>query len=101
MSASRLWNTFRNPVHPETRQNLARLWSGLPESLRGPEQLYGRQWEGCGATLGAAPRCDFSCTACYLGADANRTPAQGLDDVREQLRLRSRSTMCPLQRPAL
>lgn len=87
MSLARLWHAFRQPVRPETRANLRRLWAELPEPVRTPAQLAGRQWEGCGATLGAMPRCDFACTACYLGGDANRTPPASLDEVREQLRL--------------
>lgn len=87
MQLKSLWNALRHPIHPETRENLERLWAGLADDLRGPEQLYGRQWEGCGATIGAMPRCDFSCTACYLGKEANSIPPLALDEIRDQLKL--------------
>ena len=82
-----LLEAFRRPVRRETRANLQRLWAELPAALRTPEQLVGKQWEGCGATVGAMPRCDFGCTACYLGSEANRTPALSLEELTAQLAL--------------
>ncbi|MEM9378382.1 MAG: hypothetical protein AAGB93_00435 [Planctomycetota bacterium] len=86
MTRETLWSAFRSPVHPENRGNLQRHWEDLPPDLRSGRQMYGRQWEGCAATIGAMPRCDFGCTACYLGAEANRVPELPLDALREQLR---------------
>ena len=83
----RILGALRHPVHPETRANLQRLWGELAPELQTRAQLFGRQWEGCGATLGAMPRCDFACTACYLGSEANAVPPASLSALREQLRL--------------
>ncbi len=70
----------------ETRAALAAAWAGLPERLRGPTQFLGRWYAGCGATIGVMPRCDFSCSGCYLGAGANQLTARPLDEVKAQLR---------------
>ena len=78
---------FRAPVPAETRRALAAAWARVPERLRTSRQLLGRQYAGCGATIGAMPRCDFACRGCYLGATANRVPAASLDEVRKQLGL--------------
>jgi pyruvate-formate lyase-activating enzyme len=76
---------FRHPVAPETRQRLAAAWARVPARLRTPRQFLGRQYAGCGATIGAMPRCDFACRGCYLGQDANRVPPASLDVVKRQL----------------
>lgn len=70
----------------QARAALAAAWATLPEALRGPTQFLGRQYAGCGATIGIMPRCDFTCRGCYLGEDANRSGPVGLDAAREQLR---------------
>jgi len=70
----------------ETHQVLATAWAQLPESLRGPTQFMGRHYVGCGATIGAMPRCDFACRGCYLGADANRARPSPLAELKDQLR---------------
>jgi hypothetical protein len=70
----------------EARAALAAAWAGLPEKLRGPTQFLGRQYVGCGATIGAMPRCDFSCTGCYLGSDANRMRPRPLAALKAQIR---------------
>ena len=49
--------------------------------------MLGRHEEGCGATIGVMPRCDFACRGCYLAAGANRIPAMDLDDVKAQMRI--------------
>jgi MoaA/NifB/PqqE/SkfB family radical SAM enzyme len=69
----------------ETRAALAAAWAALPTRLRGPTQFLGRQYAGCGATIGVLPRCDFACRGCYLGADANRLPPRPLAEVKAQL----------------
>ncbi len=74
-----------SPVHPDTKAALATAWSDLPPSLRSPRQFLGRQYVGCGATIGAMPRCDFACRGCYLGKDANRVPALPLTNILDQI----------------
>jgi hypothetical protein len=69
----------------EVRVTLAAAWQRVPESFRGPTQFMGRQYAGCGATIGAMPKCDFSCTGCYLNADANRARPAQLSEIKKQL----------------
>jgi Radical SAM superfamily len=83
---STLAGLFRSPVSGETRRLLAVAWQQLPQRFRTGNQFLGRQYAGCGATIGAMPRCDFACRGCYLGAAANRTPAQPVDEIKAQLR---------------
>jgi hypothetical protein len=71
----------------ESRTVLARAWAALPDELRTPTQFLGRQYAGCGATIGVMPRCDFTCGGCYLGADANRMRPRPLAEVQAQMRL--------------
>jgi MoaA/NifB/PqqE/SkfB family radical SAM enzyme len=66
---------------------LAATWAALPPTLRLPNQFLGRQYAGCAATIGVMPRCDFSCTGCYLGSDANQMRPRPIDDVKAQLRV--------------
>ena len=70
----------------ETRSALAAAWARLPASLRTPTQFLGRHYAGCGATIGAMPKCDFACKGCYLGEDANRAKPRPLTDIKAQLR---------------
>jgi len=69
----------------ERRTALAAAWETLPVALRLPTQFLGRQYAGCGATIGAMPRCDFTCRGCYLGSDANRMRPRPLVELRAQL----------------
>lgn len=85
-SIRRLLDILREPVRADTRANLARSWSRVPTHLRVPRQMLGRAGNGCGATIGAMPRCDFACAGCYLGEGANRVPAMSLEEVKEQMR---------------
>jgi len=80
-----LLDAFVMPVPADTRRALATARDRVPDRLRTPRQLLGRQYAGCGATIGAMPRCDFSCQGCYLGATANTVPAASLDEVKRQL----------------
>jgi hypothetical protein len=48
--------------------------------------MLGRQGNGCGATIGAMPRCDFACRGCYLGDGANRVPAANVEELKAQMR---------------
>ncbi len=81
-----LWKTLREPVRAESRDLLRSNWTRLPESLRTPRQMLGRQGNGCGATIGAMPRCDFACRGCYLGDGANGVPAASVDELKAQMR---------------
>ncbi len=87
VSAARLWRLLRRPVSRETRDSLDAAWARLDPRFRTANQMYGRHEEGCGATIGVMPKCDFACRGCYLGADANRTPELPLADVKAQLDL--------------
>jgi MoaA/NifB/PqqE/SkfB family radical SAM enzyme len=69
----------------EVHAALAAAWQRVPESFRRPTQFMGRQYAGCGATIGAMPKCDFSCTGCYLNADANRARPARLSEIKQQL----------------
>jgi MoaA/NifB/PqqE/SkfB family radical SAM enzyme len=69
----------------ETRAALADAWAGLPAALRGPTQFLGRQYAGCGATIGAMPRCDFTCSGCYLGDEANWARPLPITEVKAQI----------------
>jgi hypothetical protein len=82
-----LLRTARQPVTEETHRLLAEAWALLPEHARGERQMFGRHGLSCGATIGAMPRCDFACTGCYLGEEANRIPAAPLEEVVAQLQL--------------
>jgi molybdenum cofactor biosynthesis enzyme MoaA len=74
-------------VEAEARQTVAEAWHRLAPEFRVDHQTVGRQEEGCGATIGVMPRCDFGCTGCYLGATANSAEALGLDEIKTQMRL--------------
>ena len=84
-SLARAWALFRDPVTTEKRKLLDDRWSALDPSLRLPGQGLGQKATGCGATMGIQPKCDFSCTGCYLGSDANRIPALPVEAVLRQL----------------
>lgn len=84
-SLRRAWGLFRDPATPEKRALLADRWAGLDPALRLPGQGLGQKATGCGATIGIQPRCDFACTGCYLGHEANRTPALPVAAVLRQL----------------
>ena len=76
---------FRDPATAEKRALLAQRWAGLDPELRLPGQGLGQKATGCGATIGIQPRCDFSCTGCYLGHEANGVPALPTTAVLRQL----------------
>jgi hypothetical protein len=84
-SMRRVWGLFRNPATPEKRGLLAERWAGLDPALRLPGQGLGQKATGCGATIGIQPRCDFACTGCYLGHEANKIPALPTAAVLRQL----------------
>ncbi len=76
---------LRTPVLPESRALLDKNWRSLPVALQTPHQMLGRQGNGCGATIGAMPRCDFACRGCYLGEEANKVPAQPVSEIKAQM----------------
>src|SRR4051812_18988710 len=76
---------FRDPATAEKRRLLAERWAALAPALRLPGQGLGRQATGCGATIGIQPRCDFACTGCYLGREANHIPALPTAAILRQL----------------
>ncbi len=82
----RLLPVLAQPVRQESRALLAANWNALPETLRTPQQMLGVQGNGCGATIGAMPRCDFACRGCYLGDGANTVPAQPVEAIKAQMR---------------
>lgn len=84
-SLARVWSLFRDPVTTEKRSILAQRWSKLDPALKLPGQGLGQKATGCGATMGIQPKCDFSCTGCYLGDEANRIPALPVDAILRQL----------------
>src|SRR5258708_5647139 len=76
---------LRDPATAEKRRIRAERWVGLDPALRLPGQGLGQKATGCGATIGIQPRCDFACTGCYLGAEANHIPALPTTAVLRQL----------------
>ena len=84
-SLSRAWALFRDPVTAEKRSLLARRWDALDPAVKLPGQGLGQKATGCGATIGIQPKCDFSCTGCYLGSEANRIPPLPVSAVLAQL----------------
>ncbi|HEX5760133.1 MAG TPA: radical SAM protein [Thermoanaerobaculia bacterium] len=84
-SLRQAWRLLRDPVTPEKRRLLDDRWRGLAPALRLPGQGLGQKATGCGATIGVQPRCDFACTGCYLGSEANRVPALPTAAVLAQL----------------
>ncbi len=74
-----------SPWRGDRLQAIARAWRNLPAPLKGPVQALGRQNAGCAAVYRVMDRCDFSCDACYLGADDDRTPPGGFEHARGQL----------------
>ncbi|MES1211288.1 MAG: hypothetical protein ABUL63_03030, partial [Acidobacteriota bacterium] len=85
LSLPRLWSLFRDPVTAEKRRLLRERWEGLEPAVRLPGQGLGQKATGCGATIGIQPRCDFACTGCYLGSEANRIPALPTSAILRQL----------------
>lgn len=76
---------LRNPATDEKSRILSERWAGLDPALRLPGQGLGQKATGCGATIGIQPRCDFSCTGCYLGREANDVPALPTGAILRQL----------------
>lgn len=64
---------------------LRQRWQDFTRTQQVPEQTVGRFATGCGATHGVYERCNFGCTACYLGENANRQKPMPFEEVKEQL----------------
>lgn len=60
-------------------------WESLPKSLQKPHQMLGKAAVACGATHHVMEKCNFSCTCCYLGPEANKTEPLPFEEVKEQL----------------
>ena len=69
----------------EIEKLLHNRWSSLPESVKTPNQMLGKAAVACGATHHVMEKCNFSCTCCYLGPDANKTEPLPFEEVKEQL----------------
>lgn len=69
----------------ETRGILDAIWSNLPDALKGPTQFLGRQYAGCGATIGVMPQCDFTCAACYLNKNSPRANPLPIVKIKQQI----------------
>src|SRR6476619_2419518 len=76
---------LKDPVTAEKRAILADRWSKLDPELKVLTQGLGQKATGCGATIGIQPRCDFACTGCYLGHEANHIPALSTAAILRQL----------------
>ena len=70
---------------PNIESLLQNRWNSLPESLRTPTQMLGKAAVACGATHHVMERCNFSCTCCYLGPEANKTEPLPYKEVQDQL----------------
>jgi hypothetical protein len=84
-SLQNVFALLRDPVTFEKRRLLTERWSRLAPDLRLPGQGLGQKATGCGATIGIQPRCDFACTGCYLGHEANDIPALPTEAILRQL----------------
>jgi len=69
----------------ERKKLLSERWQSLPEVVKTSNQIAGRSAIFCGATHHVMERCNFSCTCCYLGKDANKTEPLPFPEVQEQL----------------
>ena len=76
---------LREPVPEEKKRLMRARWESLEPRWRTLGQGFGQQATRCGATIGVHPRCDFACTGCYLGTEANRVRRIGLDQAFRQL----------------
>jgi len=84
-SLKTLLEYLRSPATDEKKAILCQRWEALDPALRLPGQGLGQKATGCGATIGIQPRCDFACTGCYLGVEANHVPALPTTAILRQL----------------
>lgn len=71
--------------HAEKKRLLERRWASLPPELQTGNQIAGKSAISCGATHHVMEKCNFSCTCCYLGPEANKTQPLPFAEVKEQL----------------
>ena len=76
---------LQEPIPDEKKRLMRARWESLDPHWRTLGQGLGQQATGCGATIGVHPGCDFACTGCYLGAEANRARPIGLAQTFRQL----------------
>ena len=69
----------------ELKSLLRERWESLPAAVQTPTQMVGKVAVACGATHHVMEKCNFSCTCCYLGPEANKTKPLPFDEVKEQL----------------
>ncbi len=86
MGILRYCKALFHPVDGARVKALALRWRALPAALRSPNQAVGNYVVGCGATHGVHERCNFGCTACYLGTAANQQPPLPFAEVEGQLK---------------
>jgi len=82
---ARAFRALCEPVPAEKQRLMERRWEALDSRWRTVGQGLGQQATGCGATIGVHPRCDFACTGCYLGEDANHVAPAPLEHTFRQL----------------
>jgi len=84
--AIRQWPLFlTRPIDPERTAAISRRRNDFPDEWQTGNQMIGRFAVACGATHGVYERCNFGCTACYLGINANKQKPMPFDEVRRQL----------------
>ncbi len=65
------WEKNTRPFKPEKARMLKKRWDALPDHVKTPFQMVGRNSTGCEGTQGVFPKCNFSCTPCYHSQNAN------------------------------
>ena len=69
----------------DLKELLKERWDSLPAAVKTPTQMLGKVAIACGATHHVMEKCNFSCTCCYLGPEANKTEPLPFAEVKEQL----------------
>ena len=72
-------------VQKERKDLFKERWESLPKAVQTPTQMVGKVAVACGATHHVMEKCNFSCTCCYLGPEANKTEPLPFEEVKEQL----------------
>jgi len=74
-----------SPIFLEKQALLKKRWNSLSRDLQTSHQLSGKTAVVCGATHHVMEKCNFSCTCCYLGPEANKTEPLPFYEVKAQL----------------
>lgn len=85
MTVNSLIQALLQPVSLERQQVNSARWQALPGHLKTGEQIVGHSHHSCGATHGVLEQCDFACTSCYLGEEANAAAPLPREQVFRQL----------------